>query len=227
MAMDKFRAPAMPNPPANWDPSYMRQVLRTMEIYFSQMDSGAANNAEKYTSATFQGGEFIGDGKGINVPHAQLISTVDQTAAAVDTAYALTYNTTEYAVDVSVTSSSRVTFTHPGVYLISYSIQFQSTSNSLEYVDIWVRQNGTDVAGSNTRFAIPARKSAGEPSYLVAVTPIMVNVAAANDYAEIMFHVTNTVVTVEALPAVTYSAGVTPAIPSTPSVIVDVEFIST
>lgn len=227
MAMDKFRASALPNPPANWDPVYMRQVIRSIETYFSQLDSNTPNNAQQYTASIFQGGEFIGDGKGINVPHAQLISTVDQTAAAVDAAYALTYDTTEYAVDVSVTSSSRITFTHPGLYLVTYSVQLKSTSNDLEYVDFWVRQNGTDLAGSNTRFAIPARKSVSDPSYLVAVTPIMVNVAAANDYAQIMFHVTNTVVTVEALPAVTYSAGVTPAIPATPSVIVDVEFIST
>ena len=227
MAMDKFRASALPNPPANWDPSYMRQVIRSIETYFSQLDSGTPNNAQKYTASIFQGGEFIGDGKGINVPNAQLVSTADQSAAAVDAAYALTYTSADFATDISIVSSSRITFAHPGVYLLNYSVQLQSTSNSLEYVDIWLRQNGTDVAGSNTRFAIPARKSAGEPSYLVAVTPIMIDVAAANDYAQIMFRVSNTVVTVEQLPAVTASPGVTPAIPATPSVIVGVQFIST
>ena len=227
MAMDKFRASALPNPPANWDPSYMRQVIRSIETYFSQLDSRTPNNAERYTADIFQGGEFIGDGKGINVPNAQLVSTADQSAAAVDAAYALTYTSADFATDISIVSSSRITFAHPGVYLLNYSVQLQSTSNSLEYVDIWLRQNGTDVAGSNTRFAIPARKSAGEPSYLVAVTPIMIDVAAANDYAQIMFRVSNTVVTVEQLPAVTASPGVTPAIPATPSVIVGVQFIST
>lgn len=227
MAMDKFRASALPNPPANWDPSYMRQVIRSLENYFSQLDSRTPNNAQKYTADIFQGGGFIGDGKGINVPNAQLVSTADQSAAAVDAAYALTYTSADFATDISIVSSSRITFAHPGVYLLNYSVQLQSTSNSLEYVDIWLRQNGTDVAGSNTRFAIPARKSAGEPSYLVAVTPIMIDVAAANDYAQIMFRVSNTVVTVEQLPAVTASPGVTPAIPATPSVIVGVQFIST
>lgn len=227
MAMDKFRASALPNPPANWDPSYMRQVIRSIETYFSQLDSGTPNNAQKYTASIFQGGEFIGDGKGISVPNAQLVSTADQSAAAVDAAYAITYTGADFAVDISIVSSSRITFAHPGRYLVTYSIQFQSTSNSLEYIDIWLRQNGTDVAGSNTRFSIPARKSAGEPAYLVAVTPILINVAAANDYAQVMFRVSNTVVTVEQLPAVTASPGVTPAIPSTPSVIVGVQFIST
>lgn len=227
MAMDKFRASALPNPPANWDPSYMRQVIRSIETYFSQLDSGTPNNAEKYTADIFQGGEFIGDGKGVNVPNAQLVSTADQSAAAIDAAYALTYTTADFATDVSIVSNSQITFVHPGVYLINYSVQLKSTSNDLEYVDFWIRQNGSDLAGSNTRFAIPARKSVSDPSYLVAVTPIMIDVAAANDYAQIMFRVSNTVVTVEHLAAVTASPGVTPAIPATPSVIVTVQFVST
>lgn len=225
MAMDRFKASALPNPPGEYDPRYMRQLLRGIELYFSQLDSRASQNAEKYSADIFQGGEFIGDGKGISVPYAQLVSTADQTAAAIDQAYAITYTGTDFAVDISIVSSSRVTFVHAGKYLISYSIQFQSTSNSLEYIDLWLRQNGTDVAGSNTRFSIPARKSAGEPAYLVAVTPLMISVAD-NDYAQIMFRVSNTAVTVEHLPAVMYSAGVTPAIPATPSVIVGVQFIS-
>jgi hypothetical protein len=223
--MDRFRASALPNPPGEYDPRYMRQLLRGIEMYFSQLDSRASQNAEKYSADTFQGGEFIGDGKGISVPYAQLVSTSDQSAAAIDQAYAVTYTGTDFAVDISIVSSSRVTFTHAGKYLISYSIQFQSTSNSLEYIDLWLRQNGTDVAGSNTRFSIPARKSAGEPAYLVAVTPLMISVAD-NDYAQIMFRVSNTAVTIEHLPSVAYSAGVTPAIPSTPSVIVGVQFLS-
>lgn len=226
MAMDRFRASALPNPPVSWDAQYMRQLIRGIELYFSYLDSRTPNNAEKYTADIFQGGEFIGDGKGINIPKAQLISDQDQTAAAVDAAYALTYTAAEFATDISIVSSSRITFAHPGLYLLSYSVQFKSTSNDLEYIDIWLRQNGTDVAGSNTRFAVPARKSVSDPSYLVAVTSIMDEVAATNDYAQIMFRVSNTAVTVEHLPAVSASPGVTPAIPATPSVIVGVQFIS-
>lgn len=55
MAMDKFKFPPMPNPPPEWDAQYMRQVLRTLEVYFSQLDSRTPNNAEKYTADTFNG----------------------------------------------------------------------------------------------------------------------------------------------------------------------------
>jgi len=55
MALDKFNAPPLPNPPTDWDAQYMRQVLRVIEIYFSQLDSRTPNNAEKYTADTFNG----------------------------------------------------------------------------------------------------------------------------------------------------------------------------
>ena len=55
MAMDKFKFPPMPNPPPEWGAQYMRQVLRTLEVYFSQLDSRTPNNAQQYTADTFNG----------------------------------------------------------------------------------------------------------------------------------------------------------------------------
>jgi hypothetical protein len=55
MAMDKFKAPPLPNPTGQWDAQYMRQVLRVLEIYFSQLDSNTPNHAQKYTAGTFEG----------------------------------------------------------------------------------------------------------------------------------------------------------------------------
>lgn len=286
MALDKFRAPPLPNPPPEYDPQYFRQFLRAIEIYFSQLDSNAANYASKYTADEFVGGSFsgtsinatsvntttlsaqaaqigyqqsngiltnalisyghrngsqitdhlmaqdvyadyfYGDGRYISTPYNQIISTTDQTAASVANAYAVTYDTTDFPDGISIASSSHIVFAEPGIYNVTYSIQLKNTNNDLETVDIWFRYEGTDIAGSNTRFAIPARKSTGDPSFLVAVTPFMVDVAAANDYIEIMWRVSNTAVTIEHLPAVAASPGVTPAIPATPSVIVGVTFIS-
>lgn len=286
MALDKFRAAPLPNPPAEWDPQYGRQLIRVLENYFSQLDSNTPNHAQKYTADEFVGGSFsgteitassvttggltfnggvggylgvnglqatalisgghrnanqisdhfmaqdvyadflYGDGRYISTPYNQLISNTDQTAASVANAYAITYDSTDFPDGILVASSSHIVFAEPGIYNIVYSIQLKNTHNDLETVDIWLRYNGTDVANSNTRFAIPARKSTGDPSYLVAVTPIMVDMVTANDYIEIMWRVSNTAVTIEQLPAVTASPGVTPDIPATPSVIVGVTFIS-
>ena len=229
MALDLFNAPPLPNPPRDWDAQYMRQVLRVIEIYFAQLDSRTPNNAQKYTADEFVGGTFTGTfsgtGLGITVPYGQFQSNVDQTAAAIDVAYAITYSVSDFTGGVTLSSGSRLTVPSAGVYVVNFSIQLVNNTAATQDVDIWLRKNGTDLPNTNSRFGLEQRKSAGNPSHIIATTPIMVELAA-NDYVEVMWHVTNTGVSIEAFPAVTYSAGVTPAHPATPSAIVQVEFVS-
>jgi hypothetical protein len=286
MALDKFNAAPLPNPPSQWDPQYMRQVIRVIETYFSQLDSLTPNSSQQYTADRFIGGSFsgtsinatsvnadtlsanqavigyqasngiltsalisyghrngsqiseslmvnevyannfYGDGRFISTPYNQLTSDIDQTAAAIDQAYAVTLNGSEFPNGISITSSSRITFAKAGIYNIAYSIQFKNTTNDQQDIDIWLRYNGTDIANSNSRFTIPARKSAGDPSHLIAVTPTVVDIFADNGYIEIMWRVENTGVSIEHFPAITAVPGVTPAIPATPSVIIGVTFLS-
>lgn len=220
MALDKFRAAPLPNPPAQYDAQYIRQVIRVLETYFSQLDSRAGNNAQTYT-ADF----FYGSGIHITLPYGQFQSQSDQTAAAIDAAYAVTYDQSDFLDGVTLSSGSRLTVPDAGVYTVSFSIQFKNTTNDIQDIDIWLRKNGTDIPDTNSRFSIPARKGSGNPSHLIAVTPVMVELAA-NDYIQIMWHVTDTGVSIEHFPAVTAVPGTTPAIPATPSAIVQVEFMS-
>jgi hypothetical protein len=286
MALDKFKAAPLPNPPAQYDPQYMRQVIRVLETYFSQLDSRTPNNAQQYTADFFVGGSFsgtsvnstsvntialdavtadidtqvsdriftdylntyahrngtqisdqimtnrlyadflYGDGRYVSTPYNQLSSDQDQTAASVAVAYALTLNGDEFPNGISIVSNSRITFAQQGIYNVSYSIQFKNTTNDQQDIDIWLRYNGADIANSNSRFTIPARKSAGDPSHLIAVTPIVVDIPADNGYIQIMWRVENTGVSVEHFPAVAASPGVTPAIPATPSAIVGITHVS-
>jgi hypothetical protein len=53
MALTKFRASPLSNPPAQYDPQYLRQVIRVIETYFSQLDSKTPNYAESYTADQF------------------------------------------------------------------------------------------------------------------------------------------------------------------------------
>ena len=223
MALDKFKAVPLPNPPGQYDPQYIRQLIRVLENYFSQLDSRTPNNAQSYTADN-----FYGSGVGIYIPHNQFQSRVDQTAAAIDQAYAVRLEVTDFADGISITgvNDTRITFSAPGNYTIGYSLQFKNTHNDQETIDIWLRYNGTDIPNTNTSFSIAARKTASIPSFLVAVTPLMLEVAAINDYIEIVWRVSNVTVTLEHLPAVAYSAGVTPAIPATPSAIVQATFVS-
>jgi hypothetical protein len=225
MALEKFRAPPLPNPPSEYDPQFFRQFIRTLELYFSQLDSATPNLAQSYRADEFIGGAFFGDGKGLDTPFNQLLSNTSQTAAAIDIAYALTLDTSEFPDGISIVSSSRITFASAGAYVLSFSIQLESTSTTTEHTDIWLRKNGTDIPASNSRFGIPARKSAGIPAAIIAATPLTITVAA-NDYVQIMWCVSSTSVSIKYYPAVAYSPGVTPAIPATPSAIVGVGFAS-
>ena len=58
MALDKFKAAPIPNPPAEYDAQYLRQVIRVIENYFSQLDSRTPNNAQQYSADLFVGGIF-------------------------------------------------------------------------------------------------------------------------------------------------------------------------
>ncbi len=54
MALTRFRAAPLPQPPAEYDPQHIRQFIRVLENYFSQLDSKTPNFAESYTADSFQ-----------------------------------------------------------------------------------------------------------------------------------------------------------------------------
>lgn len=242
MALTKFRASPLPNAPTEYDAQYIRQVIRVLETYFSQLDSNTPNYAQSYTAddfyggnfhgSTFNGGLFTGNGIGLTFPHNQFLSNVDQTAAAIDQAYAVRLEITSFTDGITITgvNNTRITFASPGIYMFIYSLSFKNPTNDAQTVDIWLRYNNgtttTDVPNSNSKFTIPPRKSTGDPSYLIAVTPFSGYAEAAGVWVEVMWRVSDITVVMEHLPAVTYSAGVTPAIPATPSAIVEAFFVS-
>jgi hypothetical protein len=161
----------------------------------------------------------------LSFPYGQFQSQTDQTAAAIDVAYAITYDQSDFLDGVTLSSGSRLTVPTEGVYTVTFSIQFKNTTTDIQDVDIWLRKNGTDIPDTNSRFSLSPRKGAGNPSHLIATTSIMVELAT-NDYVQVMWHVKDTGVSIEHFPAVTAVPGTTPAIPATPSAIVQVEFTS-
>jgi hypothetical protein len=178
------------------------------------------------------GGRFYGDGRFLSVPYNQFQSQVDQTAAAIDQAYAVKLEITDFAdgIYIAGANDTEITFSDPGVYSISYSLSFKNTSNEGQFIDVWFRYNdGTgavDVPNSNSRFFISARKNNSEPSFVIANLTYTGIATAPDAYVEIMWRVSSTDVVMEHLDAVTASAGVTPAIPATPSAIVQANFVS-
>lgn len=280
MALELFKFSPLPNPPENYDPAFFRQFLRTLEIYFSQLDALTPNHAKSYRAEEFFGGGFYGDflnvlyatftsmsvddllsegiisntlatsyatvdslmgGNGvfgdlmvnnltagtlagdgyyIETPTGQFTSSASQTAVSTTAAYALQFDAGTLLNDVSLVSSTRITFARAGVYRLAYAVQFHSPVNNTEIINIWLSKNGTNIALSNHKYSIPARKSVGQPAHLLAEGFSFVEVAAS-DYVEIMWNVSDITVIVE--PSV---ASGSPSIPATPSADVSVDFIS-
>lgn len=147
------------------------------------------------------------------VPYGAFQDTTDQTAASTTAAYAVTLNTTDFSKGISVVSNSQITFETGGIYNIQFSIQFANDDTQIQDVDVWFRKNGTDIAGSNSKFSVP-NSHGGTDGHLIASLNFYVQVAA-NDYVQIMWATSSTLVTIEHLAAQT-----SPTRPSTPSVIV-------
>lgn len=149
------------------------------------------------------------------VPYGAFQDTTDQTAASTTAAYAITLNTTDYAVGVSIVSSSQITVRSAGVYNIQFSIQFANSNVAIQDVDVWFRKNGTDVAGSNSKFSVP-NSHGGTDGHLIAALNFYIQLAAG-DYVQLMWSTTSTDVSLEQIPTQT-----SPTRPSTPSVIVTI-----
>jgi hypothetical protein len=155
-----------------------------------------------------------------NAPYGAFASSASQSAANTTTGYAFTYNTTEQSNGVYISNSSQLNVRNYGIYNVQFSAQYKNTTNDGQDVDIWFAVNGANIVDSNSKFHIPARKSTGDPSYLIAALNIFLELQAG-DYVEIFWSTTSTSVTVEAL-----SAQSSPTRPATPSVIATIQYIA-
>ena len=159
-------------------------------------------------------------GKFMNNPHGAFQDSTDQTAANTTTAYAVTFNTTDFSNGVTIASNSRITVADSGIWNLQFSIQFTNTTNASQDVDVWFRVNGTNVANSNSRFGFAPRKGAGDPYHTIAALNYFVSLNAT-DYVEIMWRPTDIGVQIEQ-----YAAGTSPTRPAVPSAIVTMSFVS-
>ena len=183
-------------------------------------NNGALNIfARKLTSVL---GSLFGPrgGKFMNNPYGAFQDSTDQTAANTTTAYAVTFNTTDFSNGVTIASNSRITVADSGIWNLQFSIQFTNTTNASQDVDVWFRVNGTNVANSNSRFGFAPRKGAGDPYHTIAALNYFVSLNAT-DYVEIMWRPTDIGVQIEH-----YAAGTSPTRPATPSAIVTMSFVS-
>jgi hypothetical protein len=203
--------PAPPNlgtPDVLYSESYFRQTNGGLNVYFNKLRN------------LF--GALLGPrgGKWMNMPYGAFQDGTDQTAANTTTAYAITFDTTDFTNGVTLSNSSRLNVAQAGIYNLQFSIQFTNTTNASQDVDVWFRKNGTNIDKSNSRFGFAPRKGAGDPYHTIAALNFFVSLAA-NDYVEIMWRPTDVGVSIEH-----YAASASPTRPVVPSVIATISFVS-
>jgi hypothetical protein len=159
-------------------------------------------------------------GQYLNTPYGSFQDSTDQTAANTTTAYAITFDTTDFSNGVTLSNSSRLNVTQSGLYNVQFSIQLKNTTNDSQDADVWFRKNGTDIANSNSRFGLAQRKAAGDPYHMIGALNFFVDLNGG-DYLQLMWRVSNTGVSIEH-----YVSGTSPTRPATPSVIATLSFVS-
>lgn len=135
--------------------------------------------------------------------YGSFYDTTTQVAAAINTATAITYNTTDLSYGVYVGSpSSRVYVDTDGIYNFQTSIQLDSTVATAENFYLWFRLNGVDVTNSASQLRVQGNNAE------VFVSLNYFFDLKAGDYVELMFSVSNLGVQILASGAVAPHPGI-------------------
>jgi len=118
--------------------------------------------------------------------YGSFYDTTTQTATVINTAKAITFNTTDLSRGVYIGSpTSRVYVDTDGIYNFQTSIQLDSTVATAEVFYLWFRLNGVDVTNS----ASQVRVQGNNAEIFVALNYFFD--LKAGDYVELMFSVSN------------------------------------
>ena len=153
-------------------------------------------------------------------PYGAFQDTTDQSLATITATGNITLDTTDYSLGTSRVDGYKIKVDYSGLYNVQFSIQLANDDSQIQDVDIWFKKNGSDVAGSNSKFTVPARKSASIYGNIIAALNFNIELAK-DDYVSLAWATSSTLVTIEHLAAQT-----SPTRPATPSVIVTIQYLS-
>jgi hypothetical protein len=103
--------------------------------------------------------------------YGQFVSTSNQTNAGATSANIVTFSSTVDSDGVTLASSSRITATNAGVYMLQYSLVVEKNDGGNDDIDVWVLLNGSNISNSNARATLTAAnvKTVLSGSFLVTL----------------------------------------------------------
>lgn len=218
-----LRPPKAPNllvAPVDYRQQYIDQLNNALRLYFNQIDNGMASLLSP------SGGGLL------QFPFIEASDSTFQYATATNTATIVEWTTTSFSNYFTLNAGYTATAEVAGIYKITYSLQFANDDNAAHDAIVWLRVNGStlaaDVSNSTTIFTVPARKSAGVPSYVAGYSEV-VFALNAGDEVGLWWGTTQAASSGGATGIYMYSqvAQTTPmAYPATPSAIGSITFVS-
>jgi hypothetical protein len=204
-SLNQVAAPNLPLAPIQYESRYQEQFNNTLRLYFNRID---ALMAQLTASGSI-------DPSLINVPNGLFFNTADQTLAAVDTGYPITFNQTylNNFVALQTASTSKIEVAVAGVYNFQLSAQLKSTNASGKDVQIWIKRGTTTIGYSAHRYTISGADNHFNVSWNFDID------LAANEYIEMQWGANDTAVTLESIPA-------SAPYPAAASVVMAVNFIA-
>jgi hypothetical protein len=139
--------------------------------------------------------------------YGSFYDTTNQTTT-INTATAVTLNTTSGSNGVTLTSSSIWKFSYAGTYSIIFSVQLTNHSTAAGTTQFWLKKNGANLADTNTHFDVPDKQGSAYSSEVLTVNFVLD--VAINDEFQLFWQTTNANVYIETLAA----AGTYPRTPS-------------
>lgn len=137
--INQVNAPALPQASTQYNLRYMNQFINVLRLYFNNL-----NNAFNGLLSSSSGGSAL------YKPYASFYSSVDQTAAVINTAYEISFENTRNSKGITINGGANtdITVDYKGSYHIHVTLQVNSNTGSGGDVYVWVKKNGTNIADS-------------------------------------------------------------------------------
>ena len=141
--------------------------------------------------------------------HGAFHSEITQSIGVANTQYAMSAETTDFSVGVTMVENSKMTVSSGGTYNLQFSSVFKKLQGgTIEYVSVWPKVNGVNVDWSNTDVTM-----ANNNELIVAAWNFVLELNDG-DYVQLFWSSTSTQMNMVAI-----APQLTPTRPGTPSVI--------
>jgi hypothetical protein len=172
IALRPSKAPNLLIAPVAYSQQYQDQLTNALRLYFAQID----NFTQPFSGPN--GGAFI------QFPFVAASDSTIQYATAANTPTIVKWNTLDEGNGFTLNVDNTATAQLPGIYKITYSLQFVNNDNAIHNATVWLRINGStsaaDVPRSTTIFTLPARKSALLPAYTCGYSEVVFELNAGD-----------------------------------------------